>query len=206
MSSAYFAAPCRCTAGAAGCHWGQEGRQRGHCSAEKAGRAKPHPRTCKVSQDIWQVEAAVGLVQCRGTLDAPMALRCGIPTGAHVSAILSTNFSSANSSLTFWQCCTDGQVSRVLKLPIPAYSTQLLGKEFVGEEGRGANLIDIGGGAVQVRPAACLHPYACSHSGRSCQLSVSISLASAYTGALNPKPSTAVLANAGAAVIRSSAG
>ena len=43
------------------------------------------------------------------------------------------------------------QVSRVLKLPIPAYSTQLLGKEFVGEEGRGANLIDIGGGAVQAR-------------------------------------------------------
>ncbi len=41
------------------------------------------------------------------------------------------------------------QVSRVLKLPIPAASTQLLGKEFVGEEGRGANLIDIGGGAVQ---------------------------------------------------------
>ena len=45
------------------------------------------------------------------------------------------------------------QVSRVLKLPIPAYSTQLLGKEFVGEEGRGANLIDIGGGAVQVQLA-----------------------------------------------------
>ena len=39
----------------------------------------------------------------------------------------------------------------MLKLPIPAASTQLLGKEFVGEEGRGANLIDIGGGAVQAR-------------------------------------------------------
>ncbi len=36
------------------------------------------------------------------------------------------------------------------KLPIPAESTQLLGKEFVGEEGRGANLIDLFGGAVEV--------------------------------------------------------
>ena len=43
------------------------------------------------------------------------------------------------------------QVSRVLKLPIPAKSTQLLGKDFVGEEGRGANLIDIGNGVVVVR-------------------------------------------------------
>jgi hypothetical protein len=43
------------------------------------------------------------------------------------------------------------QVSRVLKLPIPAKSSQLLGKEFVGEEGRGANLIDIGNGTVVVR-------------------------------------------------------
>lgn len=43
------------------------------------------------------------------------------------------------------------QVSRVLKLPIPAKSTQLLGKDFVGEEGRGANLIDIGNGTVVVR-------------------------------------------------------
>ena len=43
------------------------------------------------------------------------------------------------------------QVSRVKRLPIPAESTQLLGKEFVGEEGRGANLIDIFGGAVEVR-------------------------------------------------------
>lgn len=43
------------------------------------------------------------------------------------------------------------QVSRVKRLPIPADSTQLLGKEFVGEEGRGANLIDIFGGAVEVR-------------------------------------------------------
>ena len=42
------------------------------------------------------------------------------------------------------------QVSRVKRLPIPAESTQLLGKEFVGEEGRGANLIDIFGGAVEV--------------------------------------------------------
>ena len=47
------------------------------------------------------------------------------------------------------------QVSRVLKLPIPAKSTQLLGKDFVGEEGRGANLIDIGNGVVVVR--ASLH-------------------------------------------------
>ena len=47
------------------------------------------------------------------------------------------------------------QVSRVLKLPIPAKSTQLLGKDFVGEEGRGANLVNIGNGAVVVR-AACL--------------------------------------------------
>lgn len=37
------------------------------------------------------------------------------------------------------------------RLPIPAESTQLLGKEFVGEDGRGANLIDIFGGAVEVR-------------------------------------------------------
>ena len=43
------------------------------------------------------------------------------------------------------------QVSRVKRLPIPAESTQLLGKEFVGEDGRGANLIDIFGGAVEVR-------------------------------------------------------
>ena len=50
----------------------------------------------------------------------------------------------------------------MLKLPIPAYSTQLLGKEFVGEEGRGANLIDIGGGAVQARP----RPLACQHALR----------------------------------------
>ncbi len=42
-------------------------------------------------------------------------------------------------------------MSRVLKLPIPAKSTQLLGKEFVGDEGRGANLIDIGNGTVVVR-------------------------------------------------------
>lgn len=42
------------------------------------------------------------------------------------------------------------QVSRVKKLPIPAESTQLLGTEFVGEEGRGANLIDLFGGAVEV--------------------------------------------------------
>lgn len=41
------------------------------------------------------------------------------------------------------------QVSRVKRLPIPADSTQLLGKEFVGEEGRGANLIDLFGGAVE---------------------------------------------------------
>ncbi len=39
----------------------------------------------------------------------------------------------------------------MLKLPIPAKSTQLLGKEFVGDEGRGANLIDIGKGTVVVR-------------------------------------------------------
>ncbi len=39
------------------------------------------------------------------------------------------------------------------KLPIPADSTQLLGKEFVGEEGRGANLIDLFGGAVEARRA-----------------------------------------------------
>lgn len=38
-----------------------------------------------------------------------------------------------------------------MKLPIPAKSTQLLGKDFVGEEGRGANLIDIGNGTVVVR-------------------------------------------------------
>ena len=50
-------------------------------------------------------------------------------------------------SLTAWSL----QVSRVLKLPIPAKSTQLLGKDFVGEEGRGANLIDIGNGTVVVR-------------------------------------------------------
>lgn len=50
-------------------------------------------------------------------------------------------------SLTVWSL----QVSRVLKLPIPAKSTQLLGKDFVGEEGRGANLIDIGNGIVVVR-------------------------------------------------------
>ena len=37
------------------------------------------------------------------------------------------------------------------RLPIPAESTQLLGKDFVGEEGRGANLINIFGGAVEVR-------------------------------------------------------
>ena len=42
-------------------------------------------------------------------------------------------------------------MSRVLRLPIPAKSTQLLGKDFVGEEGRGANLIDIGNGTVVVR-------------------------------------------------------
>ena len=48
------------------------------------------------------------------------------------------------------------QVSRVLKLPIPAKSTQLLGKEAVGDEGRGANLIDIGNGTVVVS-AASLH-------------------------------------------------
>jgi len=46
------------------------------------------------------------------------------------------------------------QVSRVLKLPIPAKSTQLLGKEAVGEEGRGANLIDIGNGTVVVSTAS----------------------------------------------------
>ena len=46
------------------------------------------------------------------------------------------------------------QVSRVLKLPIPAKSTQLLGKEAVGEEGRGANLIDIGNGTVVVSAAS----------------------------------------------------
>ncbi len=45
------------------------------------------------------------------------------------------------------------QVSRVKKLPIPADSTQLFGKEFVGEEGRGANLIDLFGGAVEARRA-----------------------------------------------------
>ncbi|CAK0783265.1 hypothetical protein CVIRNUC_006464 [Coccomyxa viridis] len=45
----------------------------------------------------------------------------------------------------------NAEVSRVLKLPIPAKSTQLLGKDFVGEEGRGANLIDIGNGVVVVR-------------------------------------------------------
>lgn len=50
---------------------------------------------------------------------------------------------------TGWVLCA--QVSRVLKLPIPAKSTQLLGKEFVGDEGRGANLIDIGKGTVVVR-------------------------------------------------------
>lgn len=38
----------------------------------------------------------------------------------------------------------------MLKLPIPAKSTQLLGKEFVGDEGRGANLINIGNGTVVV--------------------------------------------------------
>ena len=38
----------------------------------------------------------------------------------------------------------------MLKLPIPAKSTQLLGKDFVGEEGRGANLIDIGNGTIVV--------------------------------------------------------
>ena len=42
-------------------------------------------------------------------------------------------------------------MSRVLRLPIPAKSTQLLGKDFVGEEGRGANLVDIGNGLVVVR-------------------------------------------------------
>ncbi|EIE23818.1 hypothetical protein COCSUDRAFT_83693 [Coccomyxa subellipsoidea C-169] len=50
------------------------------------------------------------------------------------------------------------QVSRVLKLPIPAKSTQLLGKEFVGEEGRGANLIDIGKGTVVVRLSSAAVP------------------------------------------------
>ena len=49
------------------------------------------------------------------------------------------------------------QVSRVKRLPIPAESTQLLGKEFVGEEGRGANLIDIFGGAVEVRGVSRSH-------------------------------------------------
>ncbi|CAL5220823.1 g2900 [Coccomyxa viridis] len=52
----------------------------------------------------------------------------------------------------------NAEVSRVLRLPIPAKSTQLLGKDFVGEEGRGANLIDIGNGLVVVRLTSAAVP------------------------------------------------
>ncbi|CAL8472029.1 g11571 [Coccomyxa elongata] len=53
---------------------------------------------------------------------------------------------------------SNAEVSRVLKLPIPAKSTQLLGKEFVGDEGRGANLIDIGNGTIVVRLSSAAVP------------------------------------------------
>ena len=36
------------------------------------------------------------------------------------------------------------------RTPFPSASTQLLGAEFVGKEGRAANLVDYAGGAVEV--------------------------------------------------------
>ncbi|KAK9836995.1 hypothetical protein WJX81_005375 [Elliptochloris bilobata] len=53
---------------------------------------------------------------------------------------------------------SNAEVSRVKRLPIPAESTQLLGKDFVGEEGRGANLIDIFNGAVEVKLSSAAVP------------------------------------------------